>query len=69
LPGAAFFRCDMLFDIPCVADRKQIKDYRQSQTDHSKECEKIKHVDYDNKNGDKVLINKKDRILSKSESI
>jgi len=59
----------MLFDIPCVADRKQIKDYRQSQTDHSKECEKIKHVDYDNKNGDKVLINKKDRILSKSESI
>ena len=34
-PGAAIFRQDMLFDIPFIADWKQIGEYRQSQTDRS----------------------------------
>jgi hypothetical protein len=34
-PGAAIFGQDMLFDIPFVADWKQIGDYRLSQTDCS----------------------------------
>jgi hypothetical protein len=34
-PGAAIFGQDMLFDIPFVADWKQIEDYRQHQTDPS----------------------------------
>ncbi len=33
LPGAAIFGWDMLFDIPFVADWKQIGDYRQWQPD------------------------------------
>ena len=32
-PGAAIFGRDMLFDIPYLADWKQIGDYRQCQTD------------------------------------
>jgi len=32
-PGAAIFGRDMLFDIPFIADWKQIGEYRQSQTD------------------------------------
>jgi len=34
-PGVAIFGRDMLFDISFVADWKQIRDYRQNQTDHS----------------------------------
>jgi hypothetical protein len=34
-PGAAIFGQDMLFDIPFVADWRQIGDYRQHQTDCS----------------------------------
>jgi hypothetical protein len=34
-PGAAIFGRDMLFDIPFVADWKQIGDYRHHQTDCS----------------------------------
>jgi hypothetical protein len=58
----------MLFDILFVADWKQIGDYRQCQTDHSNECENSKHVNFDYKVGDKILI-KKDCILCKTESI
>ncbi len=58
----------MLFDIPFVADWKQIGDYRQSQTDRSNTRENKKRVDYDYKVGDKVLI-RKDGILRKAESI
>ncbi len=34
-PGAAIFGRDMLFDIPFVADWKQIGEYRHNQTDRS----------------------------------
>ncbi len=67
-PGAAIFGQDMLFDIPFVADRKQIGDYRQNQNDHSNKRENNKCVDYDYKVGDKILI-RKDGILCKAESI
>ena len=58
----------MLFDIPFVADRKQIGDYRQNQTDPSNKRENDKRVDYNYKVGDKILI-QKDSILCKAESI
>jgi hypothetical protein len=58
----------MLFNIPFVANWKQILDYRQHQTDHSNKRENNKRVDYDYKNGDKILI-RKDSILCKAESI
>jgi hypothetical protein len=32
-PGLAIFGCDMLFDIPFIADWNKIGDYRQRQTD------------------------------------
>jgi hypothetical protein len=67
-PGAAIFRRDMLFDIPFVADWKQIGDYRQHQTDCNNKRENNKRVDYDYKVGDKILI-QKDGILHKAESI
>jgi hypothetical protein len=67
-PGAAIFGRDMLFDIPFVADWKQIGDYRQNQTDCSNTHENNKQVDYDTKVGDKILI-RKDGILRKAESI
>jgi hypothetical protein len=67
-PGAAIFVRDMLFDIPFVADWKQIGDYRQHQTDRSNKHENDKRVDYDYKVGDKILI-RKDGILCKAESI
>ena len=58
----------MLFDIPFVADWHKIGDYRQRQTDRSNIRENNKHVDYNYKVGDKVLIHK-DGILCKAESI
>jgi hypothetical protein len=67
-PGAAIFGRDMLFDIPFVADWKQIGDYRQHQTDRSNKRENNKRVDCDYKVGDKILI-RKDGILRKAESI
>jgi hypothetical protein len=67
-PGAAIFGRDMLFDIPFVADWKQVGEYRQSQTDCSNTHENNKRVDYDYKIGDKILIHK-DGILHKAESI
>ncbi len=57
----------MLFDIPFVADWKQIEDYRQHQNDCSNKRENNKRVDYDYKVGDKILI-RKDGILCKAES-
>ncbi len=67
-PGAAIFREDMLFDIPFVADWKQIGDYRQHQTNRSNKHENNKRVDYDYKVGDMILI-QIDSILRKVESI
>ena len=57
-PGAAIFGRDMLFDIPFVADWKQIGYYRQHQTDHSNKRENNKRDDYNYKVGDKILIQK-----------
>ncbi len=34
-PGAVIFGCDMLFDIPFIADWNKIGDYRQLQTNLS----------------------------------
>ncbi len=67
-PGAAIFGWDMLFDIPFIADWKQIGDYRQHQTDRSNKCENDKRVEYDYKVGDKILI-QKEGIHRKAESI
>ena len=67
-PGAAIFGRDMLFDVPFIADWKQIGGYRQSQTDRDNERENKKRIDFDYKVGDKVLI-RKDGILRKAESI
>jgi hypothetical protein len=66
-PGAAIFGRDMLFDIPFIADRKQIGEHMQHQTDLGNKRENKKRVDYDYKVGDKVLI-RKDGILCKAES-
>jgi hypothetical protein len=66
-PGTSIFGQDMLFDVPFVADWKQIGDYRQHQTDRSNKRENKKRFDYDYKVGDKILI-LKDGILSKTES-
>ncbi len=45
-PGAAIFGRNMLFEIPFVADWKQIGDYRQNQTDCSNKRETNKRIDY-----------------------
>jgi hypothetical protein len=66
-PGAAFFGRDMLFDVPFIADWKQIGEYRQRQTDRNNKRENKTHVDFDYKVGDKILIHK-EGILHKAES-
>ena len=67
-PGAAIVGRDMLFDIPFIADWKQIGEFRQRTTDRSNERENKTRVDFDYKVGEKVLI-RKDGILRKAESI
>ncbi len=66
-PGAAIFGCNMLFDIPFIADWNNIGDYRQRQTDLNATCINSKQVDYDYKNGNKVLLTQED-IPRKAES-
>jgi hypothetical protein len=61
-PGAAKFERDMLFDIPFIADWRKIGDYRQRQTDLNNL--RKKHIDYDYKVGDKILV-RNDGILCK----
>ncbi len=58
----------MLFNIPFIADWKQIGEFRQRTTDRSNERENKTRVDFDYKVGEKVLI-RKDGILRKAESI
>jgi hypothetical protein len=67
-PGAAIFGRNMLFDIPFIADWKQIGEFRQRTTDRSNEFENKTRVDFGYKVGDKILI-RKDGILRKAESI
>jgi hypothetical protein len=66
-PGAAIFGRDMLFDIPFVADWHKIGEQRQSLTDHGNQRENAKHIDYDYKVRDKVLLIN-EGILRKAES-
>ncbi len=66
-PGAAIFGCDMLFDIPFIADWNKIGDYRQCQTNLNTACKNSKQVDYDYKVGDKVLLTQ-EGILCIAES-
>jgi len=58
----------MLFDIPFIADWKQIGEFRQHQTDCSNKRENSTRVNHDYKVGDEILI-RKDGILRKAESI
>jgi hypothetical protein len=67
-PGAAILGHDMLFDIPFIADWRQIGEFWQHTTDCSNERENKTPVNYDYKVGEKVLI-RKDGILRKAESI
>jgi hypothetical protein len=55
-PGAAIFGQDILFDIPFVADWSKIRERRQSLTDCGNQGKNAKHIDYDYKVGDKVLV-------------
>ncbi len=55
-PGAAFFGPDMLFDILFVADWHKIGEQRQSLTKCGNQHENAKHIDYNYKVGDKVLL-------------
>jgi hypothetical protein len=66
-PGAAIFGCDMLFDIPFVADWHKIGEQRQSLTDRGNQHKNAKHIDNDYKVGDKVLLIN-EGILRKAES-
>jgi hypothetical protein len=66
-PGMAIFGCDMLFDIPFIADWNKIGDYRQHQTDLNTARKNSKRVDYDYKVGDMVLLTE-EGILRKAES-
>jgi hypothetical protein len=43
-PGAAIFGRDMLFNVPFIADWKQIGEFRQSMTDHNNNNENKKNV-------------------------
>jgi hypothetical protein len=58
-PGAAIFGCDMLFNIPFVAE---------SLTNRGNQCKNTKCIDYDSKVGDKVLLINED-FLRKAESV
>ena len=66
-PGAAIFGCNMLFDIPFVADWHKIGERKQSLTNHGNQRKNAKRIDYDYKVGDKVLVIDKG-ILHKAES-
>ncbi len=46
-PSAAIFGCDMLFDIPFIANWNKIGDYRQRQIDLNMARKSSKQVDYD----------------------
>jgi hypothetical protein len=66
-PGAAIFGCDMLFNIPFVADWHKIGEQSQSWTDRGNQCESAKCIDYNYKVRDKVIVIN-ESILLKAES-
>jgi hypothetical protein len=55
-PSAAIFGQDMLFDIPFVADWHKIGEQRQSLTNRGNQRENAKHIGYNYKVRDKVLV-------------
>jgi hypothetical protein len=55
-PGAAIVGCNMLFDIPFVADWHKIGEQRQTLTDRGNQRENAKRIDYNYKVGVKVLL-------------
>jgi hypothetical protein len=57
----------MLFNIPFVADWHKFGERRKTLTDHGNQRKKAKHIDYDYKVRDKVLVINKG-ILCKAES-
>ena len=65
-PGVAIFGCNMLFDIPFIAEWNKIGDYRQRQTDLNTARKNSKRVNYDYKVGNKVLLTE-EGILCKAE--
>jgi hypothetical protein len=65
-PGAAIFEQDMLVDILFVADWHKIGERKQSLIDCGNQRENAKHIDYDYKVKDKVLVINKG-ILHKAE--
>jgi hypothetical protein len=66
-PGPAIFGCNMLLDIPFIANWNEIGDYRQCQTDLDMAHINSKQVDYDYKVGNKALVSQ-EGILRKAES-
>jgi hypothetical protein len=46
-PGVVIFGCNMLFDIPFIADWNKIGVCRQRQTNLSTACKNSKQVNYD----------------------
>ncbi len=65
--GAAIFGQDMLFDIPFIAERKNIGEHRQWLTDLNTTHENKGRIDYDYKVGQKVLV-RNNCILCRAES-
>jgi hypothetical protein len=66
-PGAAIFGRTMLFDILSMADWHKIGEQRQSLTNRGNQRKNDKHIDYNYKIGDKVLLIN-EGILCKEES-
>jgi hypothetical protein len=57
----------MLFDVPFIADWKDIGGHMQQLTDLNTACKNEGRIDYDYQFGQKVLV-QNDGILSKAES-
>jgi hypothetical protein len=67
-PGAVIFGQDMLFDIPFIADWKNIGEHRQRLTDLNTAHENKRRIDYDYKVGQKILV-WNNGILRKAQSV
>jgi hypothetical protein len=67
-PDAAIFGQDMPFDISFIADWKKIGEHRQKLTDLKTARENKGRIDYDDKVGQKILVQNKG-ILCKAQSI
>jgi hypothetical protein len=66
-PGEAIFGCNMLFNIPFLADWHKIGEPRQSLNDHGNQRKNAKCIYYNNKIREKVLLIN-EGIIRKAES-